>query len=90
MPIVAIISAVVFIPWDIVWPWIAPLPDTVHEQVDDTVDQGLNGIIVYVDQAGEDPAFSTAGWKNKLTQAPADPHASFKIGIVRILRRQSR
>ena len=37
-------------------------------------------IIVYVDQAGEEPAFYTAGWKNKLTQEPDDPHALFRIG----------
>jgi CubicO group peptidase (beta-lactamase class C family) len=54
----------------------------VQEQVDDAVDQGLDGIIVYVDQAGEDPAFYAAGWKNKLTQEPADPNALFKIGSI--------
>jgi D-alanyl-D-alanine carboxypeptidase len=81
MPIVAIISAVVFVPWDIV-PWIAPLPDTVQEQVDDAIDHGLDGIIVYVDQSGKAPAFYAAGWKNKLTQEPADPHALFKIGSI--------
>jgi D-alanyl-D-alanine carboxypeptidase len=40
MPIVAILSAMVFVPWDIV-PWITPLPDTVQEQVDDAIDHGL-------------------------------------------------
>jgi CubicO group peptidase (beta-lactamase class C family) len=82
MPIVAIISIIVIAPLDLVPPWIAPLPDTVQEQVDDAVDQGLDGIIVYVDQAGEDPAFYTAGWKNKLTQEPADPDALFRIGSI--------
>jgi len=82
MPIVAITIAIVIAPLDLVPAWIAPLPDTVQEQVDDAVDQGLDGIIVYVDQAGEDPAFYTAGWKNKLTQEPADPYALFKIGSI--------
>jgi CubicO group peptidase (beta-lactamase class C family) len=82
MPIVGIISAIVIAPLDLVPPLIAPLPDTVQEQVDDAVAQGLDGIIVYVDQAGEDPAFYSAGWKNKLTQQPADPHALFKIGSI--------
>jgi len=81
MPIVAIISVVVFVPWDIV-PWITPLPDTVQEQVDDAIDHGLDGIIVYVDQSGKAPAFYSAGWKNKVTQVPADPHALFKIGSI--------
>lgn len=82
MPIVAIIIVVVIAPLDLVPSLIAPLPDTVQEQVEAAVDQGLDGIIVYVDQAGEDPAFYTAGWKNKLTQEPADPHALFKIGSI--------
>lgn len=82
MPIVAIIVIIVIAPLDLVPPWIAPLPDTVQEQVDDAVAQGLDGIIVYVDQAGEDPAFYTAGWKNKLTQEPADPNVLFKIGSI--------
>ncbi len=81
MPIVGIISTVVFVPWDIV-PWITPLPDTVQAQVDDAIDHGLDGIIVYVDQSGKPPAFYAAGWKNKVTQAPADPHALFKIGSI--------
>ena len=80
-PIVGIISAVVFVPWDIV-PWIAPLPDTVQEQVDDAMDHGPDGIIVYVDQSDKAPAFYAAGWKNKTTQAPADPHALFKIASI--------
>ena len=82
MPIVAIISIIVIPPLDLLPPLIAPLPDTIQEQVDSAVDQGLDGIIVYVDQAGEDPAFYTAGWKNKLTQVPADPHALFKIASI--------
>lgn len=56
MPIVAIISAVVFVPWDIV-PWLTPLPDTAQAQVDDAIDHGLDGTIVYVDQSGKAPAF---------------------------------
>jgi D-alanyl-D-alanine carboxypeptidase len=82
MPLVAIIITAIIAPLDLVPPLIAPLPDTVQEQVDDAVDQGLDGIIVYVDQGGQPPAFYTAGWKNKLTQEPADPHAFFKIGSI--------
>jgi CubicO group peptidase (beta-lactamase class C family) len=81
MPIVGIISIVVFVPWDIV-PWLTPLPNTVQEQVNDAVDHGLDGIIVYVDQAGKAPAFYAAGLKDKATLEPADPHALFKIGSI--------
>ncbi|NKQ34295.1 MAG: beta-lactamase family protein [Chloroflexi bacterium] len=82
MPLVVIITVIVIAPLDLAPSWIAPLPDTVQAQVDDAVDQGLDGIIVYVEQAGEDPAFYSAGWKNKATQEPADPHALFKIGSI--------
>ena len=82
MPIVALTIAIVVAPLDLVPPWIAPLPDTVQEQVDDAIDLGLDGIIVYVDQPGEAPEFYAAGWKNKLTQEPADPQALFKIGSI--------
>jgi D-alanyl-D-alanine carboxypeptidase len=82
MPIVGIITAIVIPPLDLIPPLIVPLPDTVQDQVDGALDYGLDGIIVYVDQAGRDPAFYAAGWKNKLTQEPADPHALFKIGSI--------
>ena len=81
-PIAGLISIIVIPPLDLVPAWIAPLPDTVQEQVDDAVDQGLDGIIVYVDQGGQPAAFYAAGWKNKLTQEPADPRALFKIGSI--------
>lgn len=79
MPIVAIICIVLFLPWDLVPAWIAPLPDTVQEQIDDALDYGLDGIIFYANQSGSDPAFYAAGWKNKENLMPTDPHALFKI-----------
>ncbi|MEM7119495.1 MAG: serine hydrolase domain-containing protein [Chloroflexota bacterium] len=82
MPIVGVIIAIIIAPLDLVPSWLAPLPDTVQEQMDDAVEQGLDGIIVYVDQAGKEPAFYAAGWKNKSTQEPADPHAYFKIASI--------
>lgn len=65
MPIVAISCIVVFVPWAAGCAWLAPLPDTVQEQVDDAIDLGLDGIIVYVDQSGKAPALYSAGWKIK-------------------------
>jgi CubicO group peptidase (beta-lactamase class C family) len=79
MPMVAIVCVVVFPPWDGILAWIAPLPETVQQQVDDAMDHGLDGIIVYVDQAGQAPAFYCAGWKDRANQVPADPKALFKI-----------
>ncbi len=81
-PLIGLITIIVIPPLDLLPAWIAPLPDTVQEQVDEAIGYGLDGIIVYVDQAGEAPQFYAAGWKNKLTQEPADPHALFRIGSI--------
>ena len=82
MAIVGIISAVIFVPWDAVFAWLTPLPDTVQGELDNAVNRGLDGIIVYVDRAGEAPALYAAGWKNRAAQVPADPHALFKIASI--------
>ena len=39
-----------FVPWILVKAWILPLPDTIQEQVDETIGHGFDGMIVYVDQ----------------------------------------
>jgi len=79
---VGIISIVVFPPWDGIWAWITPLPDTVQEQVNDVIGHGLDGIIVYVDESGQPPAFYTAGWKDRDNKIPADPQSLFKIASI--------
>lgn len=82
MPVIAAICTIIFTPWVLLWMWIAPLPDTVQEQVDDVINRGLDGIIVYVDQAGKEAAFYAAGWKNRKNQIPADPQSLFKIASI--------
>lgn len=82
MSVAAIICIVVFPPWDGIWAWLEPLPGTVQEQVVDSVEHGLDGIIVYVDQSGRPPALYAAGWKNRDARVPADPQALFKIGSI--------
>ena len=42
--------------------WILPLPDTIQEQLNEAIDHGFDGMIVYVNQAGKPPEFYTAGW----------------------------
>lgn len=79
MPIFGAICIAVFPPWGAIWAWLTPLPNTVQEQVDDAIDHGLDGIIVYVDQSGKAPALYSAGWKNRASEMSADPKALFKI-----------
>lgn len=58
-----------------------PLPDTIQEQLNDAVDQGMDGIIVCVNRP-DDIQLYAAGWKNREDQIPADPHALFKIASI--------
>ncbi|OOG71122.1 serine hydrolase [Algoriphagus sp. A40] len=76
------VISIFFVPWILVKAWITPLPDSVQEQVNKTIDYGFDGMIVYVDQAGKKPEFYASGWKNKEKKIPADPHALFKIASI--------
>jgi CubicO group peptidase (beta-lactamase class C family) len=71
-----------FVPWPIVKARIKPLPDSVQEQVDDALDMGFDGIVVYIDEGGKEPAYYAAGYKDRENKIPADPHALFKIASV--------
>jgi len=82
MPLAALVSLIIFPPWQGVLAWLTPLPDTVQEQVDAAVGRGLDGIIVCVDRAGREPELYAAGWKDRAAQIPADPQALFKIASI--------
>mgnify|MGYP000930701608 FL=1 len=71
-----------FVPWILVKAWIMPLPDTVQEQVDEAIGYGFDGMIVYVDQGGKEPAFYTGGWKDRKNKMPANPNSLFKIASI--------
>ncbi|HLW08542.1 MAG TPA: serine hydrolase domain-containing protein [Marinilabiliaceae bacterium] len=71
-----------FVPWILLWAWILPLPDTVQEQLDEAIDHGFDGMIVYVDQAGKPPEFYAAGWHDRKNKIPAYPQALFKIASI--------
>lgn len=80
--LVGTLISLCFVPWPIVIAWLEPLPDTVQEQVDKVSDYGFDGIVVYVDEAGEQPVLFSAGYKNRENKIPADPNALFKIASV--------
>ena len=71
-----------FVPWVLVKAWILPLPNTVQEQVDQTLGYGFDGVIVYVDEAGKPPAFYGAGYHNTENKIPVNPKALFKIASI--------
>jgi len=78
----ASIGSLWFVPWILVKAWILPLPDTVQEQLDEGISHGLDGMIVYVDQAGKPPEFYAAGWHDRKNKIPAYPQALFKIASI--------
>ncbi len=80
--IIVIASSAIFIPWKIIRLWMTPLPDTIQVQVNDAINQDLDGIIVYVDGKGKGPEFYKAGWKDRVNKVPANPHSLFKIASI--------
>jgi len=80
--IIASITSLFFVPWILVWAWILPLPDSVQEQLNEGIDHGFDGMIVYVDEAGKPPAFYAAGWHDRKKKILAYPDALFKIASI--------
>ena len=80
--ILASIGSLAFVPWILVKAWILPLPDTVQEQVNEAIDYDFDGMVVYVDKAGQSPALYTAGWHDRKKKIPARPDALFKIASI--------
>lgn len=80
--VVTVGSLYLFAPWRAALPYLHPLPDTVQAELDHVHDYGLDGIIVYVDRAGQPPGFYASGWFDRENAIPADPHALFKIASI--------
>jgi CubicO group peptidase (beta-lactamase class C family) len=78
----ATVVSLYFVPWMLVKAWILPLPDTIQEQVDEAIDHGFDGIVVYIDEGGKPPAFYAGGWHNRENKIQANPHALFKIASI--------
>ncbi|MFK7973087.1 MAG: serine hydrolase domain-containing protein [Bacteroidia bacterium] len=80
--LVGTIISLFFVPWLLVKAWILPLPDTVQEQLDEAIDHGFDGMIVYVDRPGQLPQHFASGWHNRDSKIPAKPQALFKIASI--------
>ncbi|WP_420582802.1 serine hydrolase domain-containing protein [Reichenbachiella sp.] len=78
----ATVVSLFFVPWLLVKAWVLPLPDTVQEQLDEAIEHGFDGVIVYVDQSGKPPRYLASGWHDRETKIPANPHALFKIASI--------
>jgi len=76
------IGSLYFVPWLLVKAWILPLPDTMQEQLDEAIGHGFDGMVVYIDQAGQAPQYYASGWHDREAKIPAKPHALFKIASI--------
>lgn len=56
-------------------------PKSVQEEVEKTLDNGYDGIIVCVNQSGKSSLYSS-GWNNRENLVPANPHSLFKIASI--------
>src|SRR6056300_1286286 len=56
-------------------------PKSVQEEVDKTLNNGYDGIIVCINQNGKSSLYC-AGWNNREHQIPADPNSLFKIASI--------
>lgn len=56
-------------------------PGTIQEEMEKAVEDGFDGMIVFVNQSGKS-SFYQAGFKNRENQIPTDPHAFFKIASI--------
>ncbi|UII26143.1 beta-lactamase family protein [Fulvivirga maritima] len=81
LPVGTVIS-LFFVPWPLVWAWVLPLPPTIPDQLNEALDHGFDGIIVYVDQTGKEPEFYAAGWHNRAEKILARPDALFKMASI--------
>ena len=80
--VVTVTSIYIFAPWQAGVYYFYPLHSTVQEQVDDAVNQGLDGIIVYVQKTGGKAEFYGSGWHDRNKKIPADPKTLFKIASI--------
>lgn len=55
---------------------------TIQQILDDGIQQGLDGIYVYIDKGDESPISIAAGIKDRSTQQPATPETLFKIASI--------
>ncbi|MEP0354753.1 serine hydrolase domain-containing protein [Paraglaciecola sp.] len=80
--IVASISSLFFVPWLLVKAWILPIPSTIQEQLDEAIEHGFDGMVVYINKAGQPAQYFASGWHDRETKIPAKPQALFKIASI--------
>jgi D-alanyl-D-alanine carboxypeptidase len=80
--LVGTVISLFFVPWIMVKAWILPLPDSVQAQLDEALNYGFEGVLVYVDDGSGSSTTYAAGWHNREEQIPAYPNAYFKLASI--------
>lgn len=80
--LIGAIVSLFFVPWLLVKAWLLPLPDSIQEQLEEAIDHGFDGMIVYIDQTDRPSRYFASGWHNKESKKPAKSDALFKIASI--------
>jgi CubicO group peptidase (beta-lactamase class C family) len=79
--LISIACIVLFVPWGAMEDMMAGTPDTIQEAIDDAVINGLEGIIIYVDEPSGKNTY-TAGFKNREDKTLVEANTLFKIASI--------
>jgi D-alanyl-D-alanine carboxypeptidase len=80
--VVIVAISAFFIPWNLLFMRLSPIPDTIQTEIDNAVSKhGLDGVIVYIDEAGDVSKYS-AGYNDRDAKTEADPDLLFKIASI--------
>ncbi len=75
-------SIYIFAPWKYALYYFKALPNSLQAQVTEASENGIDGVLVYV-QKGDAPGTTyTSGWHNKAQNIPAHKDALFKIASI--------
>ena len=80
--VVTVLSIYLFAPWKYGLYYLRPLPTSVQQELDHVTQQGIDGVIVYIDQKGQPPQSFVSGTDNRVTASPVRPDALFKIASI--------
>ncbi|MDO6695287.1 serine hydrolase domain-containing protein [Aliiglaciecola sp. 3_MG-2023] len=75
-------SIYLFAPWEYGLYYLKPVPNSIEQQVHEATSQGIDGIIVYVDEANKPARLYASGWHNRQEKIPAYGNALFKIASI--------
>ena len=63
--IVTLTSIYIFAPWQFAIYYFQPLPANIQAQTQEAIEQGVDGIIVYIHKQGNQPEYYSQGCHNR-------------------------